>query len=586
MLRTHTCGELTKKEVGKDVTLCGWINARRDHGELIFIDVRDAYGLTQLVFDPKENRALHQKAHELKSEYVIQAKGTVRERPAGTVNPKLVTGQIEVLLGALEILSVSLTPPFEVDDAISISDEMRLKYRYLDLRRPGMQKNLRLRHKINSLIRGFLENRKFVEIETPFLTRSTPEGARDYLVPSRLNVGKFYALPQSPQLFKQILMVAGFDRYFQIVRCFRDEDLRKDRQPEFTQLDLEMSFVTEEDIFELSEGLFKKVFKEAQGIDIKTPFTRLKYEEAMERFGTDKPDTRFGMELINLSDLLKNTKFNVFKKNLETGGTIYAINASGYAKLSRSEIDSLIDKAKEYGAKGLAYFKCEKGKLTSNIDKFFTENELNSIKDKTASRDGDLVLIVADKKRISQGVLGSLRLDIAAKAKLIDENKYDLLWITDFPLFKYNEEEKRWDSEHHPFTACTDEDIKLLDGKDLGNIRARSYDLVINGAEIASGSIRIHNKDMQKKIFKIIGLGSEEADKRFGFLIEAFKYGAPPHGGIAFGLDRFTTIFTKSGTIRDVIAFPKTQKATSPMTGAPSGVDDKQLKELHIKKIK
>jgi len=586
MLRTHTAGELSKKDVGKKVTLSGWVHRRRDHGELIFIDVRDAYGMTQLVFDPEENRKIHDKAHELKSEYVIQVTGTVRNRPEGTINKKLSTGEVEVLATDLNVLNSSLTPPFEMDEGLTISDETRLKYRYLDLRRQKMQKNLRLRHKINSSIRGFLEAKKFVEIETPFLTKSTPEGARDYLVPSRLNAGDFYALPQSPQLFKQILMVSGFDRYFQIVRCFRDEDLRRDRQPEFTQLDLEMSFVNENDIFELSEGLLKKIIKDVKGIDVKTPFTRLKYSEAMERFGTDKPDTRFGMELVDLSEVLKDTKFNIFKKNLEKKGKIYAINAKGLSSLSRAKIDKIIEKAKEYGAGGLAYLKCESGKLSSNIDKFFTKAELDSIKSKTSSEDGDLVLIAADKKDVALTVLGSLRLDIAKEGKLIDEDKINLIWVTDFPLFKYNEEGKRWDSEHHPFTACADEDAKLLDGKDLHSIRARSYDLVINGAEIASGSIRIHKKELQEKIFKIIGLGKAEAEKRFGFLLEAFKYGAPPHGGIAFGLDRFTTIFTKSSTIRDVIAFPKTQKAICLMTGAPSSVGDKQLKDLHLKREK
>ncbi|MGB2705278.1 MAG: aspartate--tRNA ligase [Candidatus Omnitrophota bacterium] len=587
MLRTHTCGELNKTNIGKEVTLAGWVHARRDHGELIFIDVRDAYGLTQIVFDPKENRPLHEAAHELKSEYVIQAGGVVRKRPAGTENVKLPTGGIEVLVNSLDILNPSLTPPFEVGETGSlVSDEMRLKYRYIDLRSPRMQRNMRLRHRISHSIRGFLEKRNFVEIETPFLTRSTPEGARDYLVPSRLNAGKFYALPQSPQLFKQILMVSGFDRYFQIARCFRDEDLRKDRQPEFTQADIEMSFVDENDIFELSEALMKEVFKEVSGIDLSARFPRLKYGDAMERFGTDKPDTRFGMELANLSEALKGTKFNVFKKSLKIGGSIYAINARCHAGIGRSKLDGLIEKAKDSGAAGLAYFKCEKGKLSSNIDKFFDEAELDSIRKKTDAKDGDLILIVADKKEVALGVLGALRIEIAKGANLIDEGKYNFLWITDFPLFKYNEEEKKWESEHHPFTSCSEEDMKLLDGNKLEGIRARSYDLVVNGAEIASGSIRIHNRKLQEKIFKIIGLEKEEATSRFGFLIDAFKYGAPPHGGIAFGLDRLVTIFTKSNTIRDVIAFPKTQKAVCPMTGAPSEVDDRQLKELHIKKTK
>lgn len=586
MLRTHTCGELNEMHLGKEVALAGWVNSRRDHGDLIFIDVRDAYGLAQLVFDPKENRAMHEKAHELKSEYVICAKGVVCKRPAHTENKKLPTGAVEILVSALEILNPSATPPFELDKALLVSDETRLRYRYIDLRRPLMQKNIRLRHKIINSLRSLLDKENFTEIETPFLTRSTPEGARDYLVPSRLNIGKFYALPQSPQLFKQILMVSGFDRYFQIARCFRDEDLRRDRQPEFTQLDMEMSFVDENDIFILTERILKKTIKDVTGIEIKAPFLRLKHAQAMERFGTDKPDTRFSMELVCLTEAVKNTKFNIFRKNLEQGGCVYAINVKGGAGISRSKLDALISKAKDFGAGGLAYFKCEKGKLSSVIDKFFNSSELDAIKKCMSAEDGDLILIVSDKKHTALNALGLLRLDIGKEERLIDFERHDFIWITDFPLFKYNEEEKRWVSEHHPFTACRGEDVELLDGKDLGKIRARSYDLVINGAEIASGSIRIHKKSVQEKIFKIIGLKKEEAAKRFGFLMEAFRYGAPPHGGIALGMDRFVTIFTKSDTIRDVIAFPKTQKAVCPLTEAPSEAEDKQLRELHIKRAK
>ncbi|OGW75897.1 MAG: aspartate--tRNA ligase [Omnitrophica bacterium RBG_13_46_9] len=586
MLRSHTCGELNAKHINEEVTLAGWVHARRDHGEIIFIDIRDAYGITQLVFDPKDSRDIHKEAHELKSEYVIRINGLVRRRPSGTDNPKLPTGDIEIVVRGLTVLNPSLTPPFEINQSAVVSDETRLKYRYIDLRKPYMQENIRLRHRINSIFRNFLEKRHFVEIETPFLTKSTPEGARDYLVPSRLNMGKFYALPQSPQLFKQILMVSGFDRYFQIVRCFRDEDLRKDRQPEFTQLDVEMSFIDEDDIFELSEGLIRGVFKNIPNIEMPTPFPRIKHREAMERFGTDKPDTRFGMEIVNLTDALKETKFKIFKNTLEKGGGIYAINAKGCAKYSLSKINGLIDKAKEYGAEGLAYFKCENAKLVSNIDKFFGDAEKESMRKTALAEDGDLMLIVAQKREIALGVLGSLRLDIARDRGMIDENKHSCLWVTDFPLFAYNEEDKRWVSEHHPFTACAEEDIRFLeDNKRYGAIRARSYDLVINGIEIASGSIRIHTREMQERIFKIIGLNDEEANKRFGFLLEAFKYGAPPHGGIAFGLDRFATIFINSNTIRDVIAFPKTQKAVCLMTDAPSDVDDSQLKELHIRKV-
>ena len=586
MLRTHTCGELNKKNIKEKVTLAGWVNARRDHGDLIFIDLRDTYGITQLVFDPKKNKAMHEKAHELKSEYVIQAKGSVGPRPSSTENSKLTTGAIEILVDELIVLNPSLTPPFELDKAEAVSDETRLQYRYIDLRRPKMQKSLRLRNKITSSMRAFLEKELFIEIETPFLTRSTPEGARDYLVPSRLNPGNFYALPQSPQLFKQILMVSGFDRYYQIARCFRDEDLRRDRQPEFTQLDVEMSFVNENDIFNISELIMKKVFKEAGNIDIKTPFTRLRYDEAMERFGTDKPDTRFGMELISLTDTFKDTGFKVFRSNLDKSGVVYAINAKGQGEISRSKLDELISKAKDLGAAGLAYFKCEDGSLKSNIDKFFKPQELDAVKSLTKAADGDLILMVSDKKNITLSVLGALRLHLGKINDLIDKKRIDLVWITDFPLFKYNPEEKRWVSEHHPFTSCRAEDESLLDGKDLGSIRARSYDLVINGAEIASGSIRIHKRDLQEKIFNIIGLGPKEARERFGFLIDAFKYGAPPHGGIAFGLDRFVTIFTGASTIRDVIAFPKTQKAVCLLTGAPGCASEKQLRELHIRNVK
>ncbi len=585
MLRTHTCGELIESFMGKSVTLCGWVHKRRDHGELIFVDLRDAYGITQLVFDPKEDRLMHDKAHELRAEYVIKAEGIVRERPEGTKNTKIKTGGIEILVMKLDILNESLTPPFELDNAEDVSEDTRLKYRYIDLRRPSMQKIMRLRSKINHAIRQCLEKENFVEIETPFLTRSTPEGARDFLVPSRLSPGKFYALPQSPQLFKQILMVSGADRYFQIVRCFRDEDLRRDRQPEFTQLDMEMSFVEEEDIFRISEGVITNIFKAVTERSVSPEFRRLKYSEAMERFGSDKPDTRFGMELKPLSDIVKGSKFNVFNKVLDSGGAIYAINIKGGAGITRSGIDALTEEAKNLGAGGLAYFKSEKGGLASNIDKFFEKDMLALVKERLRSEEGDLILIVADKKKVALEVLGALRLALAKKNNLIDEKKFEFLWITDFPLFKYNEQEQKWDSEHHPFTACAEEDAGLLDTDDLGKIRARSYDLVINGSEIASGSVRIHSRETQEKIFKIIGLDPEEANKRFGFLLEAFKYGAPPHGGIAFGLDRFTTLFTGSQSIRDVIAFPKTQKGLCLMTEAPSDVDEGQLKELNIKKI-
>ncbi len=584
MLRTHTCSELNEKDIGKTVKLCGWVGSRRDHGSLIFIDLRDGYGLTQIVFDPKTHPALHKEAELLRGEFVIKVEGTVEARPDGTNNEKILTGKIEVRAGKIEILNKSLTPPFEITDTIDVSEDLRLKYRYLDIRRPSMQKSLRLRHKVCKIARDYFDERNFVEVETPVLTKSTPEGARDYLVPSRLNPGMFYALPQSPQLFKQILMVSSLDRYFQIAKCFRDEDLRADRQPEFTQFDIEMSFVTEDDIFEISEGLMKKLFTGAIGVDLKTPFMRLKYSEAMTRFGCDKPDTRFGLELVEITNLVKRSQFKVFHEAIKFGGRAIAINAKGCSSYSRAQIDELIEFVKSYGAKGLANFKVEKGRLASQIDKFFSEEELASIKDILSGQDGDMIFIVADNEKIAYDSMANLRKLFGQRLKLIDENRFEFLWVIDFPLFKYNDEEKRWESEHHPFTSCHPEDLTLLEkGRDLQSIRARSYDLVINGTEIGSGSIRIHDKSMQELIFKTIGISGEEARARFGFLLDAFKYGAPPHGGIAFGLDRLTAFFTGSESIRDVIAFPKTQKAFCPMTSAPSTVDEKQLNELNIK---
>jgi aspartyl-tRNA synthetase len=584
MLRTHTCYELNEKQIGKTVKLCGWVGSRRDHGNLIFIDLRDGYGITQIIFDPKSHPSVHKEAEGLRAEFVIMVEGMVESRPEGTNNDKIPTGRIEVRAQSIEILNKSLTPPFEITDSINISEEARLKYRYLDIRRPSMQKALRLRHKACKLARDYFDERNFVEVETPILTKSTPEGARDYLVPSRLNPGMFYALPQSPQLFKQILMVSSLDRYFQIAKCFRDEDLRADRQPEFTQFDIEMSFVTEEDIFELSEGLMKKMFRGAIGVDLKTPFPRLKYSEAMARFGCDKPDTRFGCELVEITNLVKNCQFKIFHEAVKKGGKVLAINAKGCGSYSRSQVDELIEFVKGYGAKGLANFKAEKNALTSQIDKFFTKEELSAIKEVLSANDGDMIFIVADAEKVAFDSMANLRKLLGKKLGLVDEKRFDFLWVTDFPLFKYNDEEKRWESEHHPFTSCHSEDIPLLEkGRDLESIRSRSYDLVINGTEMGSGSIRIHDRKMQELIFKTIGISDEQAKLRFGFLLDAFKYGAPPHGGIAFGLDRLMTFFTGSESIRDVIAFPKTQKAFDPMTSAPSTVDEKQLNELNIK---
>ena len=583
MLRTHTCGELKAQDIGKAVKLCGWVGGRRDHGNLIFIDLKDGYGATQIVFS-SDSVELHKKAEELRPEFVVRIEGDVEQRPEGTKNSKIPTGQIEVRAKIVEILNKSLTPPFEITDDTTVTEETRLKYRYLDLRRPSMQKNLRLRHKVCKTARDYFDERKFVEVETPILTKSTPEGARDYLVPSRVNPGMFYALPQSPQLFKQILMVSSLDRYFQIAKCFRDEDLRADRQPEFTQFDIEMSFVTEEDIYEISEGLMKALFSDAIGVDLKTPFPRLKYHEAMPRFGCDKPDTRFGLELAEITDIVKNSGFKIFQEVIKKHGRVIAINAKGCGSYSRSQVDELIEFVRSYGAKGLANFKCEQGALTSQIDKFFSKVELAAIKDKLAAADGDMIFIVADKERIAYDAMANLRKLLGQRLKLIDDKKFNFLWVTDFPLLKYNEEEKRWESEHHPFTSVHPDDIRLLEkGEGLEKIRSRSYDLVINGAEIGSGSIRIHDRNMQELIFKIIGIDEATAKARFGFLLDAFRYGAPPHGGVAFGLDRLMTLFVGSESIRDVIAFPKTQKAFCPMTSAPSAVDEKQLNELSIR---
>jgi aspartyl-tRNA synthetase len=584
MLRTNTCGELNEKSVGKEAVICGWVGGRRDHGNLIFIDVRDGYGITQVVFNPQTGADLHKAAEDLRAEFVVRVTGTVQKRPSGTENPKLPTGSIEIHAERLDILNRAATPPFEIMDNAAVTEESRLKYRYLDLRRNVMQKNMRLRHKVCKLARDYFDSRNFVEVETPILTKSTPEGARDYLVPSRVNPGMFYALPQSPQLFKQILMVSGLDRYFQIAKCFRDEDLRADRQPEFTQFDIEMSFVTEEDIFELSEGLMKKIFREAAGYDLKTPFPRLRYAEAMARYGCDKPDTRFGLELVEITELVKDCQFKIFQDAVSKLGKVIAINAKGCGGYSRGQTDQLIEFVKEYGAKGLANFKCEGDGLVSQIDKFFSKTELAAIRSALSAGDGDMIYIVADRKKTAYDAMAALRRKLGRDLGLIDDKAFNFLWITDFPLFQYNDEEKRWESEHHPFTSVHPDDLAMLEkGEALDRVRSRSYDLVINGTEIGSGSIRIHDRAMQELIFKTIGIGDDEARMRFGFLLDAFRYGAPPHGGIAFGLDRLMTFFVGCDSIRDVIAFPKTQKAFCPMTGAPSPVDEKQLNELNIR---
>jgi aspartyl-tRNA synthetase len=586
MIRTHDCGELTAQDKGKDVTLCGWIATRRDHGEIIFIDLRDKHGITQVVFDPEKNKEAHDKAHELRSEYCVKVEGEVSLRPEGTINPKLPTGEVEIEVKKIEVLSESDTIPFEIKDDVTISEEVRLKYRYLDLRRSCMQEKLLIKHKVYKYIIDALDSEGFLFVDTPMLTKSTPEGARDYLVPSRTQQGSFYALPQSPQIFKQLLMVAGVEKYFQIVRCFRDEDLRADRQPEFTQLDMEMSFIEQEDLFGVCERLFQGLFKEVMGRDTGVPFRRMDYDEAMEKYGSDKPDTRFDLFLNNVTDIVVNSEFKVFKSVASSGGRIMAIAAPGYGSISRKDIDDLTAFAGDFGAKGLAYFKVEENELNSPIAKFFSPDVLSQLREATGAQTGDMIFMVADAKDTACEALGALRLKIGRDKGLIDTDRYDFLWVVNFPLFRFNKDDQRWVSEHHPFTSFREEDMDALDSGDLGSVRSKSYDLVLNGSEIGSGSIRIHKRDMQQKIFKVLGMTEEQSMEKFGFLLDGFRFGPPPHGGVAFGMDRLVTLFTKDSSIREVIAFPKTQKGGCPLTGAPTEVSDDQLKELGLKKIR
>jgi len=581
MRRTHTCGELGDKDVKKEVVLQGWINTRRDHGGVIFIDLRDRYGLTQLRFDPQVSKEAHKKAEPLRREYVIEAKGKVAPRPEGMANPKLRTGKIEVDVKELKILNTSETPPFEIDDRRDLNEDIRLKYRYLDLRRPGMQKNIIMRHKAVKAVRDFFDKEGFLEIETPMLAKSTPEGARDYLVPSRVNPGKFYALPQSPQLFKQLLMMSGFDRYVQIVKCFRDEDLRADRQPEFTQIDVEMSFVEEGDIFGIMERLMKHLWKATLNKDIKIPFPRIRYHEAMERFGSDKPDTRFGLELIEAGDIVKDSDFQVFKGVLERGGAVKCINAKGCAGFSRKDIEQLTQFVSIYGAKGLAWAKMAEGGMESSIVKFFPEKVQKRLIERTHAKKGDLLLFIADKHKIVYDALGALRVELAKRLKLLDDSKHNFIWVHDFPLVEWDEDEGRHMAVHHPFTSPKDEDLKHLDS-DPTKVKAKAYDLALNGVELGGGSIRIHRKEIQERVFTALGIPQEEAKKKFGFLLDAFTYGAPPHGGIAFGMDRIVAMLTGNESIREVIAFPKNKAAQSLMEDAPSDVSRKQLRELHL----
>lgn len=583
--RTHRCTELTVADVGKEVVVMGWVQRRRDLGKLIFITLRDRTGIIQVVFNSETNPELHAKASQVRSEYVLAVRGVLARRSEEAINRNMKTGEIEVIATELRILNKSETPPFHIEENSDANEVLRLKYRYLDLRRPNLQKNLILRHRIAKIARDYFDENGFLEIETPFLTKSTPEGARDYLVPSRVHPGKFYALPQSPQIFKQLLMVAGFDRYMQIVKCFRDEDLRADRQPEFTQIDLEMSFVDMDDVIAVNEGFVSRLFRETLGIDIPVPFRRLTYAEAMERFGSDKPDTRFGLELVNVSDIVAESGFRVFRDAVESGGSVRAINAKGAApKFSRKDIDALGEIAKTYKAKGLAWIAVEGDGIRSPIAKFLTEAEMEAISERLSAEPGDLLLFVADRDEIVFDALGHLRLELGEKLSLIDHSRFDVLWVTEFPLLEYDEEEKRWVAKHHMFTAPMDEDIEYLD-TDPGRVRSKAYDLVINGYEVGGGSIRIHSQELQARMFSVIGLSEEQARDRFGFMLEAFRYGTPPHGGMAYGLDRLTMLIAGTSNIRDVIAFPKVQTAACLMSNAPDFVEEKQLEELHIKTV-
>ncbi len=580
--RDHRCGLLTKENAGQEVALCGWVSKRRDHGGLIFIDLRDRSGIVQVVINPEAGESF-KVAEAVRNEYVIQAIGKVSLRSAETINPNIGTGEVEVLVSELKILNSAKTPPFYIQDDIDTDENLRLKYRYLDLRRPEMQYNLILRHKVAKLMRDYLDQKDFLEIETPMLCKSTPEGARDYLVPSRVNPGKFYALPQSPQIFKQILMVAGMERYFQIARCFRDEDLRADRQPEFTQLDLEMSFVEVDDILEMMEGLVTHIFEGALGKKIVTPFQRITWDDAMDLYGSDKPDLRFDMKLIDMVPAVSNSDFKVFNDVIASGGIVKALNVKGYANIPRREVDGLVDFVAIYGAKGLAWIQVqEDGTMKSPISKFFSNAHLDKITEAANAEPGDLILFVADKPKVVAAALGALRLEMAKRRGLIDPDELAFAWVVDFPMFEYDEEEKRYFAMHHPFTAPRDEDLQYLTS-DPGKVYAKAYDMVLNGSEIGGGSIRIHRKDVQKEVFASLGLSDEEAKEKFGFMMDAFEYGAPPHGGLAFGLDRMIMIMAKRDSIRDVIAFPKTQSASCLMTQAPDEVSEKQLRELHIR---
>jgi len=582
MRKTHHCGELCSDDIGKEVVLMGWVQRRRDHGGVIFVDLRDREGITQVVFNPTVDEKIHEKAHDIRNEFVLGVRGKIDKRPEGMMNPNLPTGEIEVTVVELKIFNEAKTPPFLIEDTIDVSESIRLKYRHIDLRRNQLQKNIILRHKAAASVRQYLNANGFLDVETPFLTRSTPEGARDYLVPSRVNPGQFYALPQSPQIFKQLLMISGFDRYYQIVRCFRDEDLRADRQPEFTQIDMELSFVGEDDIMSLSEGLMAKIFKDILGIDLELPFPRLLYKDAIGRFGLDKPDIRFGLELKDISDIVKGSGFKVFADVVKKGGIVKALNAKGCIDFTRKEIDDLTEFVSVYRARGLAWIKVKENEWQSPIVKFFTDEEKDALAKCIDMETGDLVFFVADQPKVVNEALGHLRNHLGKRLNLINDDEFKFTWVTHFPMMEYDETEKRYEALHHPFTAPFETDVDLLDSDPL-SVTSRAYDMVLNGSEIGGGSIRIHQRELQERVFKALGMDKETYEEKFGFLLSALESGAPPHGGIAFGFDRLVMILCGQPSIRDVIPFPKTQKAACVLTNAPSDTSREQLEELALR---